>query len=103
MIWREALAKLALATDWTFVGYSLPSDDFPVQGLIARALAWKRAQGLPLNSVQVYAYAKPPFQEAAERAALRNERPTLHDPPQVKTFVRWRRGSAPPWGTSAAC
>lgn len=68
-IWREGLHALAQASEWTFVGYSLPSDDFAIRALITRALAWKRSEGLPLTSVRVYDFAPEEVRDEAERNA----------------------------------
>ena len=48
-IWREALVKLALASRWIFIGYSLPADDVGIRTLLlkARCVRWDVSQHHP--------------------------------------------------------
>jgi hypothetical protein len=65
-IWREAQRALAFAREWTFVGYSLPLDDFAVRALITRALAWKRSEGRAVVRVRVYDYLPTELRELGD-------------------------------------
>jgi hypothetical protein len=87
-IWREGLHALAHASEWTFVGYSLPVDDFAVRALITRALVWKRSEGLPLNAVRVYGWANEKVRDTAE-ALARSPNSARGDkiPEAIRNFV----------------
>jgi hypothetical protein len=85
-IWRDALEALALAEEWMFVGYSLPNDDFAIPALVARALAWKRSEGVPAPHVRVFDWAPLDVQEMAKAQAESGER-TSDAPPPVHAFA----------------
>jgi len=40
-VWRHATKQLREADRWVFVGYSLPSDDYHIRGMLLRALSAK--------------------------------------------------------------
>lgn len=94
-IWRDALQSLATAEEWTFVGYSLPMDDFAVRALITRALAWKRSEGLELKCVRVFDWTPERYQEEAEATVASGRPPTESASEAVKgfysVFERYRR------------
>jgi NAD-dependent SIR2 family protein deacetylase len=53
-VWREAQKRLEAATQWVFIGYSLPSDDFHIRAMLMRALR-SRPQSRPqTKDVQVF-------------------------------------------------
>lgn len=44
-IWRLAQKSLEESGEWLFVGYSMPSDDLWIRGMLLRALATRRRKG----------------------------------------------------------
>ncbi len=41
-IWRKAQKSLEESAEWTFIGYSLPTDDLWIRGMLMRAFAIRR-------------------------------------------------------------
>jgi SIR2-like protein len=55
-VWRHATMQLREADKWVFIGYSLPSDDYHIRGMLLRALSAKidcakRNQSPPIDVV----------------------------------------------------
>ncbi len=87
VIWREALQALALADEWTFIGYSLSMDDFAIRDLVSRALAWKRASGRGLKAVHVFDYVPEAYVAEAELWSDTLLAPPELAPEPVKRFA----------------